>query len=60
MFRVRELLLLPIQLVFLIGTLPYSFELELVNILLSIIKVNYLRPNISYRASPYITKKEKD
>jgi superfamily II DNA helicase RecQ/predicted RNA binding protein with dsRBD fold (UPF0201 family) len=64
MFRFKELLLLKVQFVFLTGTLPYSFEDELVSTLLlddlSVIRADCLRPNISYKARPYKSNKEED
>jgi superfamily II DNA helicase RecQ len=64
MFKVKELLLLKVQFVFLSGTLPYSFELELINTLylnnLSIIRASCSKPNISYRTRAYISNKEEE
>ena len=64
MYRFKELLELPTQFVFLTGTLPYSFEQELISSLyldeLSIIRASCCRPNISYRASIYKSTKGVD
>jgi superfamily II DNA helicase RecQ len=64
MFRVRELFLLKVQFILLSGTLPSSFELELINSLnlfdLSIIRSDCCRLNISYRAKAYISNKEEE
>ena len=64
MFRFKELLVLPLQFVFLSGTLPLKLEEELLNTLyledISIIRTSCLRTNISYRARPYISSKEEE
>ena len=64
MFKFKELLLLSTQFVFLTGTLPLSFEKELINNLLlfdlSIIRAPCLKSNISYQVSTYKTYKEED
>ena len=64
MYRFKEILRLNSQFIFLIGTLPYSFEQELVSSLyladLSIIRASCSRPNISYRASAYKSTKEEE
>ena len=64
MFRFKELLLLSTQFVFLTGTLPFSFEEELINILylqdLSIIRANCTKSNIAYKASTYKSIEEED
>ena len=64
MFKFKELLLLPLQFVFLTSTLPLEFEKEILNTLylkdISIIRASCLRTNISYRARPYISFKEEE
>ena len=64
MFRFKEILLLPIQFVFLSGTLPLSFEDDIKSSLslddLTIIRASCSRSNISYRAKAYISKIEKE
>ena len=64
MFKIKELLVLNIQVVFLTGTLPFSFEEELVNRLylkdLTVIRASCSRSNISYRASAYKSNKEEE
>lgn len=59
MFRFKEMLALPTQFVFLSGTLPLIFEdfikTDLSLNSLSIIRSNCSRPNISYKASAYIS-----
>lgn len=64
MYRIKEILRLPVQFVFLTGTLPYILEEELVSRLylkdLSIIRASCLRSNISYRTSVYSSYKEEE
>src|ERR1039457_6760916 len=64
MFQVQELFLLKVQFILLSSTLPFSFKLELINSLnlfnLSIIRSDYYRLNISYRAKAYISNKEEE
>ena len=64
MFRFKEVLILNTQFVFLTGTLPFSFEKELISMLylsdLSIIRASCSRPNISYRTSVYKSNKEEE
>ena len=64
MFRFKEILLLPIQFVFLSGTLPLSFEDDIKSSLslddLTIIRASCSRSNISYRAKASISKIEKE
>ena len=59
MFRFKEMLALPMQFVFLSRTLPLIFKdfikTDLSLNSLSIIRSNYSRPNISYKASAYIS-----
>ena len=59
MFVFKEILALPTQFIFLSGTLPLVFEDFIKNDLilndLSIIRSNCSRPNISYKASAYIS-----
>jgi superfamily II DNA helicase RecQ len=64
MFRFKDLLLLPVQFVFLTGTLPLSFEDEIRSSLslddLTIIRASCSKSNISYKVSAYKSNIEKD
>ncbi len=64
MFRFKDLLLLPVQFVFLTGTLPLSFEDEIRSSLslddLTIIRASCSKSNISYKVSAYKSNIEKN
>ena len=64
MFQFKELLLLPLQFVFLTGTLPLLLEEKIISNLflkdISIIRASCLRNNISYKTSIYKSFKEED
>ena len=64
MYRFKEILRLPLQFIFLSGTLPLDLEEKLIKVLLlkeiSIIRASCLRVNISYNAIAYTSNKKQD